>query len=171
MTLKKKTRLTLASIGIAALLILASVVWGMLSQPKSETNPAASSGQNGRLIIGTAPELAVRIANTPTTRAQGLSGTQPLKENEGMFFIFENDDLWGFWMRDMLYPIDIIWLSAQLEVVHIVHAVPPESYPATFEPEEKARYVLEVPAGFAARHGIGIGTPARVWLPDGNLLP
>lgn len=104
--------------------------------------------------------VAVSIADTPEERSQGLSGRAPLAENEGMLFIFPEDGKHGFWMKDMRFSIDIIWLSSEDVVVHIEEHVSPESYPASFASQNPARFVLEVPAGFAKTHNIALGSVA-----------
>ena len=103
-----------------------------------------------------APGGAIRytVADDDTERAQGLSGTKSLAGNTGKLFIFDRESKHGFWMKDMRYPIDIIWLDAAREVVHIKRSATPESFPEIFYPDQPALYVLEVNAGDAERLGI-----------------
>ncbi len=110
-------------------------------------------------IAGT--EIIVDVANTPKARTQGLSGRASLKEDEGMLFIFDSSGIYTFWMKDMNFPIDIIWINQNLEVVYIKKNATPESYPATFGPEENALYVLEVVSGFSETHNLKLGDEAR----------
>lgn len=110
------------------------------------------------------PEIKdVRIGNvvvhaevvaTSEAHAQGLSGRERLEQGEGMLFIFAEEGLYSFWMKDMLFPIDIIWISAEKKVVHIEEHIVPETYPSSFESPVAASYVLEVPAGFVRTHNI-----------------
>lgn len=109
------------------------------------------------LVIGEA-RVSVAIADTWQTREQGLGGTTELATDQGMLFIFDTDGQHSFWMRDMRYAIDIIWISAAKRVVYIEEGVSPDTFPQAFTPPTRARYVLEVPAGFAERHGIAIGS-------------
>lgn len=102
--------------------------------------------------------VAVAVADTPNEREQGLSGTTGLSQSEGMFFIFDRDDQHSFWMKDMAYAIDIIWISAGKRVVYIEKGVAPDTFPHAFTPPTPARYVLEVPAGFSSAHGIKVGS-------------
>lgn len=111
------------------------------------------------LTVGRA-SIEVAVVDTPQERERGLSGTTELSEGEGMLFVFEKDDQYSFWMKDMHYPIDIIWISAAKRVVYIEKEVSPDTFPQSFTPPTRARYVLEVPAGFAARHGIEVGSVA-----------
>lgn len=105
--------------------------------------------------------IAARVARTDQARERGLSNTESLADGTGMLFVFDTEDRWGMWMRDMKYPIDIIWLNAQKEVVHIVHRAEPASYPKTkFQPSKPAKYVLEIPAGAAREYAIRVGDTA-----------
>ena len=88
---------------------------------------------------------------------QGLSGRDSLEEHTGMLFMFEADGYHPFWMKGMRFPIDILWMDRYKRVVHIAHAVSPDTYPELFKPSVLSRYVLEVPAGYAERHGVDIG--------------
>lgn len=102
--------------------------------------------------------VRVDVADTPGERMQGLSGRQILKDGEGMLFIFEEDGSQGMWMKDMHFSIDIIWAKSDGTIITIEKKVSPETYPnAFYASEPTARYVLEVPAGFAERHGIAEG--------------
>jgi hypothetical protein len=107
------------------------------------------------------------IAATAAVREKGLSGTDPLDKNQGMLFAFTKDDTWGIWMKDMKYPIDILWLNSNKEVTYIVKNADPSSYPyTTFKPQSPARYVFEIPAGTVEARGYKIGTKATFDLPD-----
>lgn len=103
----------------------------------------------------------VRVVNTPETRQKGLSGSQPLPASEGMLFVFDTTDNWAIWMKDMNYPIDIIWLDDSKRIVYMVKSADPSSYPyTTFKPSKPARYVLEVPAGTITNKNIKINNQA-----------
>ena len=99
------------------------------------------------LTIGTAT-LQVAVAQTVEQRVAGLSHWSSLAEGYGMLFIFDIDGTHGIWMKDMQFPIDIVWISAAMKVVHIERSVSPDTYPQTFLPPIPARYILEVPAEY-----------------------
>lgn len=105
--------------------------------------------------------VRVSIADTHESRQKGLSGRDGLASDEGMLFVFPEDGMYGFWMKDMRFPIDIVWLSDDWKIVHMAENVSPSTYPQSFTSSEPARYVLELPAGYAALHGIGIGDIVR----------
>ena len=107
--------------------------------------------------------FVVELAVTPAERNQGLSGHPPLADNEGMLFVFENEAKWIFWMKEMLFPLDMVWIDARCNVVDITENAPKpdpeqalEDLPRFF-PKTLAQYVLEVNAGTAQRTGITIG--------------
>jgi uncharacterized protein len=77
-----------------------------------------------------------------------------------MLFVFDTDDYHGIWMKDMNYSIDIIWLDSGKTVVYMAEDVSPDTYPEVFRPDVPARYVVELSAGAAHRHGITEGQVA-----------
>ncbi len=102
-------------------------------------------------------ELLLEIADTNALRAQGLSGHMPLAQNEGMLFVFPEDGLHGFWMKDMLFSIDILWLDRDYRIIDVRTQVGPDSYPEVFVPSTPSRYVLELRSGFFELHGLKKG--------------
>ena len=89
----------------------------------------------------------MEIANTDAERTQGLSGRASLPAGTGLLFVFESPGKYGFWMKDMNFPIDIVWLGDGMLPVGIEKNVSPDSYPQVFYPPVPVRYVLEVNAG------------------------
>ncbi len=104
-------------------------------------------------------EVSVTIAQTPEEQRQGLSGTGELKSGTGMLFVYNSYVVPQFWMKDMNYPIDIIWIR-DASVTGFVESAPipvvGQELPR-YQPDEPINYVLEVPAGFVDTHGIEIG--------------
>ena len=101
--------------------------------------------------------IKVDLALTPVEQEQGLSGRQSLAENEGMLFVFDHSSNWGIWMKDMNFPIDVLWISGDLKVSDIVENMLPSSYPYVYTSHIPTQYVLEVPAGTVKRSGIAVG--------------
>ncbi len=114
--------------------------------------------------IGNAP-LRVEIAKTSAERIQGLSGRESLADGHGMLFVFPEADYHAMWMKDMNFPIDIIWVSEELIVVSVNNNVTPDSYPRTFRPKEPAKYAIEVNTlhveTFGVREGMSVKIPER----------
>ena len=101
--------------------------------------------------------LKVELALTVKQQEQGLSGRNNLGEDEGMLFVFNYIDKYSFWMKDMKFPLDIIWLSEDLHVVYIKENATPESYPESFSPNVDSKYVLEVNALFSQKNNLKVG--------------
>lgn len=106
----------------------------------------------------TLPSGAVVDAETASTTEQqtrGLSGRTNLEG--GMLFIFERQESYGIWMKDMNFTIDIIWLDENKEIVTIQENATPESYPKTFFPSRPSLYVLEVNSGTVSAENLAVG--------------
>lgn len=108
-------------------------------------------------VLLSGEEVSAEIAQTLPDRARGLGGRPCLSKDSGMLFVFDTDGKHGFWMKDMQFPIDIIWIDAHQRVVHIESDVSPDTYPYSFTPPAPARYVLEVRAGFSDEHNLLVG--------------
>jgi uncharacterized protein len=106
----------------------------------------SESGQN-------AVEISVEIAESEEARTQGLMGRTRMGERQGMLFIFPNEEYRSFWMANTPLPLDILYVNSALRIVTIRRNTVPfseESIPSS----APAQYVIEVNAGFCARHGI-----------------
>ncbi len=106
--------------------------------------------------------IKVELATTPEEQARGLSARQGLAEGEGMLFVFPHPDKYLFWMKDMKFAIDIIWLDSGGYVVYVQKNAKPESYPDTFGPSKPAKYVLEVISGFSEKNSLKEGDMAEL---------
>ena len=135
-------------IGALLALVLGLFFWGNGGTSGEQT--PLSVHINGQIV-------RIELADTPETRSRGLSGRSELSFDEGMLFVFPEDGAYGFWMKDMQIPIDIIWMSEDGVVVDMALNVSPDTYPASFFPKTPARYVLAVAAGFAERYSVRIG--------------
>ncbi len=133
------------------LLAAAAFVFSVL--PKSREREASE-----RVTIGGA-EFAVEVASTAYARMQGLSGRVALQEGHGMFFPFDPPERVGFWMKDMKFPIDIIWISGGRVVGVEANASPDDAPSRTiYYPPQAVDAVLEVPAGAALARSIIAGS-------------
>lgn len=123
----------------------------MFLEPEKPTPPVYFG-----LAVGSA-KINAEYANTLRKQLRGLSGRESLDADTGMFYTFQSPDFYTFWMRDMKFPIDIIWIGSDNRVVDITKNISPNSFPKTFTSQEKAQYVVEVNAGYADAHGITVG--------------
>jgi len=110
--------------------------------------------------------FTVEVANSPASRARGLSGRQGLKDSEGMLFVFEEPVVPSFWMKGMRFPIDIIWIRSDKVVGFEKNAPPATSINSgqtkIYSPNEPVDRVLEVNAGTVSKFGIRIDQPAEI---------
>jgi uncharacterized membrane protein (UPF0127 family) len=106
--------------------------------------------------------LTVELANTKASRELGLSGRKTMRDDEGMLFVFDVPGRYGFWMKDMTFPLDIIWINQNGVVVSVERNVTPESYPKAFINQAEASYVLEVNAGLSERFGLYLGSKVKM---------
>ncbi len=107
--------------------------------------------------------VIVEVASTSEERAQGLMYRQALSGNAGVLFVFEKEDIYGFWMKNTLIPLDAIWMDAQGKVVDIQTMLPCEKDPCkVYIPSGNAQYVLEFNPGVARQWGIIPGDVAQI---------
>lgn len=118
---------------------------------------------NGRvLILPNGKRLNLEVRDDEIGRVQGLSGRSSLSESSAMLFVFDiESDRYCFWMKDMKFDIDILWLDSKKRIVDAKYAASPSSYPEEFCPKSAARYVLELPAGQALKNGLIIGVQTK----------
>ncbi len=117
------------------------------------------------MAIDAQAPLTFEIARTPETWSQGLGGRTSVPQGYGMLFVFPKKDTYSFWMKDMVVPIDIVWLSDDGTIVGIEDSVAPETYPdTTFTAPEPVRLVLEMRAGESRARGYQVGS--KIALPD-----
>jgi hypothetical protein len=111
------------------------------------------------LTIGSV-NINAEVKDTPSERSQGLSGRSSLAENTGMLFVFPTANYQTFWMKDMKFPLDFIWIAAG-QVVQLNENVPPPAQtsgrPALITSHQPIDQVLEVNAGFIAKNHLQIG--------------
>jgi uncharacterized membrane protein (UPF0127 family) len=106
-------------------------------------------------------QLSAEIPTTRELMAKGLAVKNELRDNESMLFVYEEPSRHSFWMKDMRFPIDIMWISSNGRVVHIEENLEPCPLAPTcpsYAPNADSQYVLETVSGFAQRHNIGLGT-------------
>jgi uncharacterized membrane protein (UPF0127 family) len=160
----------IASIGvIAAVLYFNPTIMGMLAGQEGNQqgiliDEEMRSGSNSYQRVNVTVNGLVLLADISVTdeqRAKGLSVKDGLTENEAMLFVFDNEAEHTFWMKDMKFPIDIIWIDSDKTIVHIEHNLQPCGYGVlcpTYKPGQDSLYVLETVSGFAEKHDVVQGT-------------
>jgi uncharacterized membrane protein (UPF0127 family) len=102
----------------------------------------------------------VEIATTTEEKNRGLMFRENLDADKGMFFIFRSEGKYSFWMKNVLIPLDIIWINANQEVVFISKNSQPciEEYSCfPIDPKRNAKYILEVNGGIVEQIELNIG--------------
>ena len=110
-------------------------------------------------------EIKVRaeIADTQEKREMGLMFRKHLGENKGMFFAFDADATYNFWMKNTLIPLDIIFISKDFKIVEIVYAEPCSEEPCKiYQTASYSKYILEVNGNFTVRNGIEVGDKVAI---------
>ncbi len=132
---------------------------------KPQTDPAASSAQiveipfskHGDLQILRAGKpvvaLDIEIADNDSSRMRGMMQRKGFPENSGMLFIFPFEDMQSFWMANTPVALDILFASADSQIVDIHRYTRPLS-PESVDASSPSKFVLEVPAGFCDTYGI-----------------
>lgn len=115
-----------------------------------------TSSSQQKVIFKTS-EVIVETPETPEEFALGLGNRDSLNEDTGMLFVYDNEDQRYFWMENMRFSIDIIWIDADEVVVDITSNLSPDTYPDRFTSSEPSQYVLEVNAGYAEENDIKVG--------------
>lgn len=138
----QKILLGIIVLGIFTLLVIIGVLF---FGEREEGIPQAVSIETNR--------YALEIADIYEEKEKGLGERDNLCEKCGMLFVFDVLDRYKFWMKDMRFPIDIIWLSGET-VVFVAHDVRPD-YKGIIDPEKEADRVLEVNASHARSVKIG----------------
>jgi uncharacterized membrane protein (UPF0127 family) len=124
---------------------------------QGEPGPTMLLSERATVTIGSA-RFTAEVARSDEDRVRGLSGRARLDAGRGMLFIFETAEIRSFWMKDMNFPIDIIWISGG-KVADITRDLPAPkgSIPAAAQPAIPSETVLEVNSGEAQANGIRVG--------------
>lgn len=155
-----KTRVK-AGVYVASAVVIAGLAFAFFALNNNQENaqPEPSNVEiNGQKIF-------VDIAQTPEEQAQGLSGRESLGENQGMLFVYDKNISPKFWMKNMNFSIDIIWISGGI-VYGFEKNLPPEGEnpQKIYQPKTFVNQVLEVNAGFVDKYDIKTGDKIEVHL-------
>ncbi|PIR89038.1 MAG: hypothetical protein COU07_03020 [Candidatus Harrisonbacteria bacterium CG10_big_fil_rev_8_21_14_0_10_40_38] len=116
-------------------------------------------------VVINGAEFFVKLADSKDKYIKGLSGVPGLRDNEGMLFLFDKPDRYGFWMKDMLFSIDIIWISRG-KIIGIEESLEPvkSGLPPLYYPKTPVDMVLEVKAGTAIKYQMKEGDSVKIYL-------
>jgi uncharacterized membrane protein (UPF0127 family) len=125
-----------------------------------QANPSSCKSQyrhDTSVAIGD-NKINAEVVQSDQDKEQGLSGRSCIREDQGMLFVFKESGKYDFWMKDMKFAIDIIWLNESKQAVKVEPNITPATYPKTFVNERPAMYVLELRATRAQQLNIVEGS-------------
>ena len=106
--------------------------------------------------------IRAEVMVKPADQARGLMFRETLAPNRGMLFVNENEDKRPYWMYQVKFPLDLIWMDKNKRVVELVTSAPPCNTKASECPNyggnSASRYVLELSGGQAAKHQVRVGS-------------
>lgn len=120
------------------------------------TNKIKRTSYPQTLTIGE-KEFHIAVADSPEEQELGLGNVKSMPTDAGMLFIFEKPDRYGFWMKDTLIPLDMLWIDGEKKIIHIEKNVLPDSYPKVYTPITPALYVLELNSGSVEKNNLSVG--------------
>lgn len=144
---EKRMKNRLFGIAVLCVVLFVFIIWNRGTQKRFAD-----------LTITTQPQpisLRVELARTSQEIEQGLSNRDTLGSG-GMLFILPQEMKPAFWMKDMRFPLDFIWIRTN-SIVDLTRNVPISPPLTTYMPSSSVTYVLEVPAGFIDQHNIHLG--------------
>lgn len=136
------------SISVFLVLVAAAITVGFFVARPAES-PNASLPLDHALVSPNGSAIKIRMADTVPEQELGLSYARSLAADQGMLFVFKTSAPHPFWMKDMRFPLDIIWLKSEggrYRVVTVDENLSPDSYPQAFSGTEPADAVLEINA-------------------------
>ena len=106
--------------------------------------------------------FSVELAQTAVERERGLMFREKLDNDKGMLFVFQQPEKYGFWMKNMLIPLDIIWIDEDKTIVYIEKDVQPckmnnSANCNVYYPNKEALYILEINSGLSEENNLSVG--------------
>lgn len=160
---KKANRRVLLTVILFGLVVLALLAWVFMHRMNFEKERLDINYADVAhpVVLQGDISLSVFTADDPAERAMGLSSFDTLEEDEAMLFIFDYPGRYPFWMKDMKFAIDIVWLDVSGVIVYIKENAEPSDYPNAYYPDTDALYVIEFVSGFVEKQNIQIGDTLR----------
>ena len=107
-------------------------------------------------------EVRVEIADDNAERSKGLMHRTSLGEERGMLFVFNQEAILSFWMKNTLIPLSVAYIDSEGVIVDIQRMEPLDDEPPNYTSAEPAQYALEVNQGFFEERGIEVGDTAQL---------
>lgn len=152
-----KMKIIISLVALAIIIVIGFFIFRNVRQIPFLSNQPSVAINNHTFVV--------TVAKTQAEKEKGLSNTPSLAANHGMYFPFDHADFYSFWMKDMKFPIDIIYI-ANGKVVTVFSNVQPavDPYTTIVKPKQPANAVLEINAGDAKKYSIKEGDAIKTSL-------
>jgi len=141
-------------IGALLLIVIVYFAYGLITGPRLFKDYELRTVKVGKT------NYRLYVADTADKRMQGLSNIVKLPKNQGMLFVFETPDTYGFWMKDMNIALDIIYIR-EGKIVDLKENILASSFPQIFYPLTAVDAVIELNVGEIMKSGVSIGDPVK----------
>jgi uncharacterized protein len=133
--------------------------------PATSQPPSTAPDPNGAAVVflfkdGGEKRVPVEVARTARQIQRGMMYREHLPPDSGMLFLLRRDKIQGFWMKNCLIPLDMIFVNGAMDVVGVVENAEPGTM-TTRRVSRPSQYVVEVNGGWAKKNGVGVGTRVR----------
>jgi len=154
-------------VALIIFVIVMFLIMGIAKQPPSTVTVMPSGDFGTKLLLPDGSIIKTELADTLEAREKGLSGRNSLDSDASMLFVFDSEGYYDFWMPDMNFALDMIWMNQNYEIVDITKdAEPMPGTPLEELPKYKssapAQFVLEVNSGFSNEHGLKVGDKLKL---------
>lgn len=122
-----------------------------LESNQSDLTEIKINTSSGKVIVYS------ELAQTNEERQQGLMNRTELEEDRGMLFIFPKEQMFTFWMKNTLIPLDIIFIDKEKTIINIAENTKTNQTSEVYSSKRKGLYVLEVNGGWCKRNGVKAG--------------
>lgn len=153
--------------GLTAVILIACNVSDHFETAEFHEKGDRVTNDLGQAFVDIAGELfEVEIAQSPDAMQIGLSGRPYMADSSGMLFVFEMPGMHNFWMKDMEFPLDFVWIDSDCLVSDLTENVSHiedkgTADISTYSPSRPIKYVLEINAGISQTAGIQVGQRVR----------
>lgn len=154
----------LQPLAVIAILIVGVLVAGLHSGGSTKKQSACGLYRIDKTVTIGSQKIDAEVVSSPADQTKGLSGRPCIGPNQGMLFVYNQAGYYAFWMKDMKFAIDIIWISSDHKTAGVERSVQPSSYPGSKfinDRHHPAQYVLELKENRSSSLGITLGTPVK----------
>lgn len=150
-----------------SLLVVAVLILGQgfnsisfVNQSSSSAKPAKQKGYTTVSVRNLT--ISAKVVSKASDREKGLSGVDSMPLSQGMLFVFEKPGGYVFWMKNMKFALDMVWIDQNKKIIDMTFDVPPEPGKSDdqlhrYQARGNSLYVLEINAGLARLNGLQIG--------------